>query len=55
LFTPYLRLSLFDSSEVVVKLRHPSQMVPPRCDQPDEPSTFKVGRFYTPLPVGWKP
>ena len=54
-FKPYLRLALAGSAQLSVRLRHPSEMPPPRCDQPRAPSTFEVGRFYAPLPVGWNP
>ena len=54
-FRPYLRLTLADSTTLTVTLRHPSEIPPPRCDSPNQRTTFEVGRFYTPLPLGWIP
>jgi hypothetical protein len=54
-FRPHLQLTLANSTSLTVTLRHPSEMIPPRCDRLDKPTIFSVGSFYTPLPVGWKP
>ena len=52
-FTPYLRLTLANATILTVTLRYPNEIPPPRCDSPKQQTTFEVGRFYTPLPVGW--
>lgn len=55
-FRPQLQLRLpHVAGAVTVHFRHPPVVVPPHCDWPNRGSTFQVGYFYSPLPVGWTP
>jgi hypothetical protein len=52
-FRPYLRVTI-GSETMSVYLHHPSLTPTPPC-LGKGPSVVEVGRFYTPLPVGWTP
>ena len=54
-FRPTFLLTLGDSTTLTVALRHGAEIPPPRCDAPKLQTSFEVGAFYTPLPVGWIP